>query len=51
MERFVDELLPRDVVSNAIKKEMDKYNSAYVYLSVMHMDHKQIQTRFPHIFF
>ncbi|MCI9131258.1 L-aspartate oxidase [Thomasclavelia cocleata] len=50
MERFVDELLPRDVVSNAIKKEMDKYNSAYVYLSVMHMDHKQIQTRFPHIY-
>ena len=50
MERFVDELLPRDVVSNAIKKEMDKYNSAHVYLSVMHMDHKQIQTRFPHIY-
>ena len=50
MERFVDELLPRDVVSNAIKKEMDKYNSPYVYLSVMHMDHDQIQTRFPHIY-
>ncbi len=50
MERFVDELLPRDVISNAIKKEMDKYNSAHVYLSVMHMDHKQIQTRFPHIY-
>lgn len=50
MKRFVDELLPRDVVSNAIKKEMDKYNSPYVYLSVMHMDHKQIQTRFPNIY-
>ena len=50
MKRFVDELLPRDVVSNAIKKEMDKYHSPYVYLSVMHMDHKQIQTRFPHIY-
>ena len=50
MERFVDELLPRDVVSNAIKKEMDKYNSPYVYLSVMHMDHDQIQIRFPHIY-
>ncbi|MFQ8704697.1 MAG: L-aspartate oxidase [Thomasclavelia sp.] len=50
MKRFVDELLPRDVVSNAIKKEMDKDHSPYVYLSVMHMDHKQIQTRFPHIY-
>lgn len=49
MERFVNELLPRDVVSNAIKNEMNKYNMPYVYLSVMHMDHQQIQTRFPHI--
>lgn len=50
MERFVNELLPRDVVSNAIKNEMNKYNMLYVYLSVMHMDHQQIQTRFPHIY-
>lgn len=50
MERFVDELLPRDVVSNAIKKEMDKYHSPFVYLSVMHMDHEQIQRRFPNIY-
>lgn len=50
MERFVNELLPRDVVSNAIKNEMNKYNMSYVYLSVMHMDHQQIQTRFPHIY-
>ena len=50
MERFVNELLPRDIVSNAIKNEMDKYNMPYVYLSVMHMDHQQIQTRFPHIY-
>ena len=50
MERFVNELLPRDVVSNAIKNEMNKYNMPYVYLSVMHMDHQQIQTRFPHIY-
>ena len=49
-ERFVNELLPRDVVSNAIKNEMNKYNMPYVYLSVMHMDHQQIQTRFPHIY-
>ena len=50
MERFVDELLPRDVVSNAIKAEMDKYNAKYVYLSVIHMDHKQIKERFPNIY-
>ena len=50
MERFVNELLPRDVVSNEIKNEMNKYNMPYVYLSVMHMDHQQIQTRFPHIY-
>lgn len=50
MERFVNELLPRDVVSNAIKQEMDKFNMPYVYLSVMHMDHEQIQKRFPHIY-
>ena len=50
MERFVNELLPRDVVSNAIKNEMNKYNMPYVYLSVMHMNHQQIQTRFPHIY-
>ena len=50
MERFVNELLPRDIVSNAIKNEMDKYNMPYVYLSVMHMDLQQIQTRFPHIY-
>lgn len=50
MERFVNELLPRDVVSNAIKTEMDKDHMPYVYLSVMHMDHQQIQTRFPNIY-
>lgn len=50
MERFVDELLPRDVVSNAIKAEMDKYNAKHVYLSVIHMDHDQIKERFPNIY-
>ena len=50
MERFVNELLPRDVVSKKKKNEMNKYNMPYVYLSVMHMDHQQIQTRFPHIY-
>lgn len=49
-ERFVDELLPRDVVTAAIKKEMDKYNSKYVYLSLRHMSKEEIETRFPNIY-
>lgn len=49
-ERFVDELLPRDVVTAAIKKEMDKYNSNYVYLSLRHMSKEEIETRFPNIY-
>ena len=31
MERFVDELLPRDVVAKAIQEEMKKDNKPYVY--------------------
>ncbi len=49
-ERFVDELLPRDVVTDAIKKEMDKFHSKYVYLSLRHMPGKEIQSRFPNIY-
>lgn len=49
-ERFVDELLPRDVVTDAIKKEMDKYNSKYVYLSLRHMPKEEIEARFPNIY-
>ena len=49
-ERFVDELLPRDVVSNAIRQEMEKYHSEYVYLSLTHMPKKQILHRFPNIY-
>lgn len=49
-ERFVDELLPRDVVTMAIKKEMEKYNSKYVYLSLTHMSKNEIEFRFPNIY-
>ncbi|MEG0154232.1 MAG: L-aspartate oxidase [Lachnospiraceae bacterium] len=48
--RFVDELLPRDIVTDAIKKEMDKYHMPYVYLSMMHMSKKEIEQRFPNIY-
>lgn len=49
-ERFVDELLPRDVVTEAIKKEMDKYHSNYVYLSLENIDIEEIRTHFPNIY-
>lgn len=48
--RFTDELQPRDVVSNAIREQMDKDQSDHVYLSVTHMDHDQILNRFPNIY-
>lgn len=49
-KRFVDELLPRDVVSNAIRQEMEKYNSDFVYLSLKDIPSKQILHRFPNIY-
>lgn len=49
-ERFVNELLPRDVVTMAIKEEMEKYGSDYVYLSIMDMPKEEIQNRFPNIY-
>lgn len=49
-ERFVDELLPRDVVTNAIKEEMKKFNSKYVYLSLAHLGKDKILYRFPNIY-
>jgi len=50
LERFVDELLPRDIVTAAIKEEMRKYGTPYVYLSMRHLDVQSIKTRFPNIY-
>ena len=49
-ERFVDELLPRDVVTDAIRKEMEKFGTKYVYLSLQNMDKEEAKTRFPYIY-
>jgi L-aspartate oxidase len=49
-KRFVDELLPRDVVATAIREEMEKFNSPYVYLSLEHMPKEEIIHRFPNIY-
>lgn len=50
LKRFVDELQPRDVVSNAILEEMKKYHTDHVYLSLCHMPKEQILHRFPNIY-
>ena len=49
-ERFVDELLPRDVVSKAIFKQMKMDNREYVYLDVTHLDSEYLKSRFSFIY-
>ena len=49
-KRFVDELLPRDVVSVAIYDQMIKDESPYVWLSLMHLGEEKIKRRFPNIY-
>ena len=49
-ERFVDELLPRDVVSNAIFKQMEKDGLDHVWLSFLPIKDLDVRTRFPHIY-
>lgn len=49
-ERFVDELLPRDVVTEAIRKQMEIDGRPYVMLSIKHMPKEEILRRFPNIY-
>ncbi len=49
-ERFVDELLPRDVVANAIFGEMKKEGTEHVWLSLEKISEHDIKTHFPHIY-
>ncbi len=49
-ERFTDELLPRDIVTNAIKNEMKKENSEHVWLSLAPIPREEIISHFPHIY-
>ncbi len=50
MQRFVDELQPRDVVANAIFKEMKREGSEHVWLSMLPIPSHEIKTHFPHIY-
>ena len=49
-ERFVNELLPRDVVTNAILNEMKKEGSKYVRLSLSPIPAEEIKKHFPNIY-
>ena len=49
-ERFTDELQPRDVVSAAIHRQMEKDGMGHVYLSVTHLDKDMVPRRFPNIY-
>ena len=49
-ERFVNELLPRDVVANAIFAEMKKEGTKHVWLSMAPIPTEEIQTHFPNIY-
>ena len=48
-ERFVDELLPRDVVAQAIFKEMEKEGTEHVWLSFAPIPEEEIRSHFPNI--
>jgi len=49
-ERFVDELLPRDVVANAIYAQMKKDNTPHVWLSMSPIPEAEIKSHFPNIY-
>lgn len=49
-ERFIDELLPRDVVTKAIQEQMEKDGTAFVLLSMEHIPKETILGHFPNIY-
>ncbi len=49
-ERFVNELLPRDVVANAIFDEMKKEGTKHVWLSMAPIPEDEIRVHFPNIY-
>ncbi|MBE7011535.1 MAG: L-aspartate oxidase [Ruminococcaceae bacterium] len=49
-ERFVNELLPRDVVAKAIFEEMNEEGTQYVYLSLAPIPKEEILNHFPNIY-
>lgn len=49
-ERFVNELLPRDVVANAIFEKMKEEGSDHVWLSLERIPTQEIKSHFPNIY-
>ena len=49
-ERFVNELLPRDVVATAIFEEMKKEGTEHVWLSLKPIPEDEIKNHFPNIY-
>lgn len=49
-ERFVNELLPRDLLTEAIEKQKAIDHKDYVRLSVVHLGEEVIKSRFPNIY-
>lgn len=47
--RFVNELLPRDVVTNAIHEQMEKDETPHVWLSMAPIPKEELRTHFPNI--
>lgn len=48
-QRFTDELLPRDILTRNIKKEMEKEGSEHVWLSMRTIEKEQLYSHFPNI--
>lgn len=49
-ERFTDELAPRDVVTAAIRAEMERAGTDHVYLAMQHLGEEMIRSHFPNIY-
>lgn len=49
-KRFVNELLPRDIVTKEIHKQMINDNTPYVWLSMLPIGQKTIKEHFPNIY-
>lgn len=49
-ERFVDELLPRDMLTQKIYQQMKKEGSKHIWLTVAHLESDFIKQRFPNIY-
>ena len=49
-KRFVDELLPRDVLTQKICQQMKLEGSDHVWLSAIHLGSEKIKKRFPNIY-